>query len=71
MLSFKRPGSGLEPRFIDKVTGMTAKRNISRNTILQWEDLALPLSSDPVSENLHMGNGTAGERTRSLKEKHA
>jgi len=51
MLSFKRPGSGLEPQYNEKITGMIARRNISRNTILQWEDLAPPLPSDSVSEN--------------------
>ncbi len=40
MLAFKRPGSGLEPRHLDKVMGMTARRNIGKDTILQWEDLA-------------------------------
>lgn len=40
MLSFKRPGSGLEPRHSDKIWGMTARRNIGKDTILQWEDLA-------------------------------
>ncbi len=40
MLTFKRPASGLEPRYIDKVIGMTTRRNIGKDTILQWEDLA-------------------------------
>jgi N-acetylneuraminate synthase/N,N'-diacetyllegionaminate synthase len=39
MLAFKRPGSGLEPRQLQKVVGMKARRNISKDTILQWEDL--------------------------------
>jgi N,N'-diacetyllegionaminate synthase len=39
MLSFKRPGTGLEPRYWEKVIGMTARRNVEKDTILQWEDL--------------------------------
>jgi N-acetylneuraminate synthase/N,N'-diacetyllegionaminate synthase len=46
MLAFKRPGSGLEPRFADKITGMTARRNIDRNTILQWEDLVPSVTAE-------------------------
>jgi len=47
MLAFKRPGSGLEPRYCEKVVGMTARRNIGKDTILQWEDLVPAASSDP------------------------
>jgi N,N'-diacetyllegionaminate synthase len=39
MLSCKRPGTGLEPRHWEKVIGMTARRNVEKDTILQWEDL--------------------------------
>jgi len=39
MLSFKRPGTGLEPRHWEKVLGMKVRRNIGKDTILQWEDL--------------------------------
>jgi N,N'-diacetyllegionaminate synthase len=39
MLTFKRPGSGLEPRHLEKVIGTKARRNLGRDTILQWEDL--------------------------------
>ncbi len=39
MLAFKRPGSGLEPRQVQKVVGMKARRDIGKDTILQWEDL--------------------------------
>jgi N,N'-diacetyllegionaminate synthase len=46
MLTCKRPGSGLEPRFSEKVIGMTARRNIVKDTILQWEDLAPSVSLD-------------------------
>jgi len=46
MLTFKRPGSGLEPRHWEKVIGMTARRNIGKDTILQWEDLAPSAGSD-------------------------
>jgi N,N'-diacetyllegionaminate synthase len=46
MLTFKRPGSGLEPRNWERIIGMTARRNISKNTILQWEDFAPAVNSD-------------------------
>lgn len=46
MLAFKRPGSGLEPRYGEKILGMTARRNIGKDTILQWEDLAPPVPPD-------------------------
>jgi N,N'-diacetyllegionaminate synthase len=39
MLSCKRPGTGLDPRHWKKVLGMTARRNVEMDTILQWEDL--------------------------------
>jgi N,N'-diacetyllegionaminate synthase len=39
MLTFKRPGSGLEPRHLEKVIGARARRNLAKDTILQWEDL--------------------------------
>jgi N,N'-diacetyllegionaminate synthase len=39
MLSFKRPGTGLEPRHWEKIIGMSARRNVEKDTILQWEDL--------------------------------
>jgi N-acetylneuraminate synthase/N,N'-diacetyllegionaminate synthase len=51
MLAFKRPGSGLEPRHSEKIIGMTARRNIGKDTILQWEDLAPSLSLEPNTAN--------------------
>ncbi len=39
MVALKRPGIGLEPRQLEGIFGMRARRNISKNTILQWEDL--------------------------------
>jgi N,N'-diacetyllegionaminate synthase len=54
MLSFKRPGTGLEPRHWEKVIGMTARRNVGKDTILQWEDLVPSgfSTSDPNDSNL-------------------
>jgi N,N'-diacetyllegionaminate synthase len=40
MLAFKRPGNGLEPRHAEKLIGMRARRDIGRDTIIQWDDLA-------------------------------
>lgn len=39
MLGFKRPGSGIEPKQGERIVGMKARRNISRDTLLQWDDL--------------------------------
>jgi len=50
MLTFKRPASGLEPRHWEKVIGMKARRNICKDTILQWEDLAPSLSLEEEPE---------------------
>ncbi len=40
MLSCERPGSGLEPRKLDKLIGMRARRDIAKGTPLRWEDLS-------------------------------
>jgi N,N'-diacetyllegionaminate synthase len=50
MLTYKRPGSGLEPRYWEKVIGMVSRRNIGKDTILQWEDLA-PSGSETMEQN--------------------
>jgi N,N'-diacetyllegionaminate synthase len=71
MLAFKRPGTGLEPRYWEKVIGMRARRNISKNTILQWEDLAPPASSDSDFEEFNMEQGMASLRTLPLDKSHA
>jgi N,N'-diacetyllegionaminate synthase len=68
MLAFKRPGSGLEPRNWEKLIGMTARRNIGKDTILQWEDLA-PISSD--SQNLNQEPDVASMQAHPLKRRHA
>ena len=51
MLAFKRPGSGLEPRHAEKIIGMKARRNIGKDTILQWEDLAPSAGSGAYVQN--------------------
>ena len=53
MLTFKRPGSGLEPRHLEQILGMTARRNIGKDTILQWEDLATPETSGSGVDDLN------------------
>jgi N,N'-diacetyllegionaminate synthase len=71
MLSFKRPGSGLEPRYFEKVSGMTARRNISKDTILQWEDLAPSLSSNSMNETIKAEQDVTPLGTHSLEKRHA
>jgi N-acetylneuraminate synthase/N,N'-diacetyllegionaminate synthase len=46
MLSFKRPGNGIEPKQAEKIVGMKARRNISRDTALQWDDLSPSLGHE-------------------------
>jgi sialic acid synthase SpsE len=37
MLTYKRPGTGISPRFFDLVIGRTAKLDIAEDTTLTWE----------------------------------
>ena len=39
MLTFKRPGTGIYPKFVDMVVGRTAREDIPEDTVLQWEML--------------------------------
>lgn len=39
MLTFKRPGTGISPKSIDRIIGKKAKRNIKEDEIIGWEDL--------------------------------
>ncbi len=49
MLAFKRPGDGIEPKYLETVLSMCARRNISRDRVLQWDDL-VPAISAPAHE---------------------
>jgi len=37
MLTFKRPGTGIYPKFVDQVVGRTAREDIPEDTVLTWE----------------------------------
>jgi len=37
MLDVKRPGTGIEPKFIDVVVGREAKRDIKADEWITWE----------------------------------
>ena len=50
MLICKRPGTGLAPKYCGQVEGMTARRFIARDTMIQWEDLQ-PTVSGSISED--------------------
>ncbi len=39
MLTFKRPGTGIYPKFAEMVVGRTAKQDISEDALLTWEML--------------------------------
>lgn len=38
MLCFKRPGDGIEPKYIDKIIGLKINRDIKEEEKIQWED---------------------------------
>ncbi len=71
MLTFKRPGSGLEPRYLEKVIGTTARRNIGKDTILQWEDLAPSLTPDLNSNKSKLEQDAEMLESHPLKRRHA
>ena len=39
MVWTKRPGTGIPSKDIDKVIGKIAKKNIKKNTLINWKDL--------------------------------
>jgi sialic acid synthase SpsE len=39
MVVFKRPGTGIAPKFLEKVFGKKAKREIKEDEIIKWEDI--------------------------------
>jgi N,N'-diacetyllegionaminate synthase len=51
MLACKRPGGGIEPREFDRVVGMHARRNIDRDSILTWNDLAPSISIEKCEQD--------------------
>jgi len=40
LLDIKRPGTGIPPKFFNKILGMKTTRNIPEDTPIQWEDLS-------------------------------
>ena len=38
MLTCKRPGGGLAPKYLDRITGMTSRHFIAKDTLIQWEN---------------------------------
>jgi N,N'-diacetyllegionaminate synthase len=71
MLTCKRPGSGLEPRYWEKVIGRAARRNLGKDTILQWEDFTPSGSSESSSEPIHLGQEANSLQPILPKKKHA
>jgi len=39
MIDFKRPGTGINPKFLELVIGRTAKKDIKNDEIIKWEDI--------------------------------
>ncbi len=46
MLTMKRPATGLEPKQLNRLIGMRARRNIAKDTILQWDDLTPSVAAE-------------------------
>ena len=38
MLAIKRPGTGIEPKYLNKVIGRITKENIKKDSIIKWDD---------------------------------
>ena len=51
MISCKRPGGGIEPKELERVIGMTARRNICRDSVLTWYDLLPTAYADRHDES--------------------
>jgi N-acetylneuraminate synthase/N,N'-diacetyllegionaminate synthase len=49
MLTCKRPGNGIEPSRAERLVGMQARRNIPKDKILRWDDLATTAGREPDS----------------------
>lgn len=73
MLAFKRPGEGIEPKCFESVVGMCARRNINRDTILQWEDLVPAISVLTREQDVKMAlrNGSATSTQMPERESNA
>ena len=39
MVTFKRPGTGISPKYLDLVLNRTARRDIKKDEIIQWPDI--------------------------------
>jgi len=39
-LTYKRPGTGISPRFWDEVLGMRITRDVDEDHVLTWADLS-------------------------------
>ena len=59
MVAYKRPGTGIEPSQAERVIGMRARRDLPRNTILQWDDLVASVLPETVSTAVGDGSQTS------------
>ncbi len=74
MVAIKRPGIGIEPRHVESVIGMRARRNLGKNSILQWEDLVPatpPWPGDKLERSEHDGTNNKLNRTPEASIAHA
>jgi N,N'-diacetyllegionaminate synthase len=39
-VGIKRPGNGIQPKDLEKIIGLKAKRNIGQDEVIAWKDLA-------------------------------
>jgi len=49
-LTFKRPGTGIQPKYVDKIVGKRARRDIKEDEIIRWDFIEgiNCSSSDPI-----------------------
>ena len=39
MLAIKRPGNGILPKYLDRIIGKTAKKDIKKDHLITWENI--------------------------------
>ena len=39
MIAIKRPGTGIEPKYLNAIIGKRVKRDIRKDEVLKWGDL--------------------------------
>jgi N,N'-diacetyllegionaminate synthase len=67
MLTCKRPGSGIEPGRIERLIGMLARRNISKETVLKWDDLVAAAGREPQGTEVLLEGSPGGNESSPME----